>query len=710
MGQSKLELAVGTGQWDAGLKKAQQALNAFTQSQGGLQQALEKDNGDMQKFIQMMGKMESTANTAKGQMNEYKKVLEQLTAQYNQMSDAQKNSIGQDYLKTIESIKVKYQEAKSQVDTFNKSLGDSGESAKGTSGILDQLKDRFTVNVDAVKMFQMGLSAAKAALDVAKDAFFNNEQMLDEWGRSVESAESVYKGFLNSLNTGDISGFLSNINTITQAARDAYDALDELSTFTAFNKANVAGARADLTGAIADYREGTGGKDAVKEASENLIKELETKQKLQEDAYKKVIAKVAAERNVNAEDLLKVMQGKYGSFKELKDLEYTGKRTRIVSAGGTFATGPVMQSITEAVPANERERLAQAVKHLNDTEIDNFQSIAEAAKMTEVEINNQRKMVARVLNGKQGSGSGNSSGSGGGGNRKGGVSTEITYAADSITAMEKEVSELTKLWKDAGAAVRDQYAAQLAEAKLRLDEINGKSKKIMFDSEQAAKQVGFSQGKNAAQTSGLGNIDSFKNFKVDGLTPEALEAANKWMKDMEEGGNKVQKSWKNAASAIGLVGQAMASVKDPAAQIASTVAMAIANIAMAYSETLAKDKTNKSNIWYFIATAAAAMVSMTTTIASIHSATGYAQGGEIKGNSYSGDNIAGLVDGKQLVGLNAGEIVLNQAQQANVAHGLQGAGGNLHLEGILQGENILISTNRTAKRKGYGELMFWQGG
>ena len=101
---------------------------------------------------------------------------------------------------------------------------------------------------------------------------------------------------------------------------------------------------------------------------------------------------------------------------------------------------------------------------------------------------------------------------------------------------------------------------------------------------------------------------------------------------------------------------------------------------------------------------------MATTIGTVHSLTGYAEGGEIKGNSYSGDNIAGLVDGKQLIGLNAGEIVLNQAQQANVAHGLQGAGGNLHLEGILQGENILISTNRTAKRKGYGELMFWQGG
>ena len=124
MAQSKLELAVGTGQWDAGLKKAQQALNNFTQAQGGLQQALEKDNGDMQKFIQMMGKMDSTANTSKGQMNDYKKVLEQLTAQYNQMSDAQRKSIGQDYLQTIDALKQKFAQAKQQVDDFNRSLGE----------------------------------------------------------------------------------------------------------------------------------------------------------------------------------------------------------------------------------------------------------------------------------------------------------------------------------------------------------------------------------------------------------------------------------------------------------------------------------------------------------------------------------------------------------------------------------------------------------
>ena len=698
MADSILRLKVESQEYDNKLKRAAEGLQRYADGCRKAGGTLTQLDDGVEDFVRELGKMETVSRSAKGSINEMTKAFTDLSVQYNKLTDEEKNSpFGKALAQSLETLKGRIQEGNNELKTISGSINDTG-------GFLNTLKDKFTINIDALKLFNAGVTAAKAALDVAKDAFFNNEQMLDEWGRTVESVESVYKGFLNSLNTGDISGFLSNINTITQAARDAYDALDELATFTAFNRANVAGARADLTGAIADYREGTGGKDAVSEASEILIKELETKQKLQAEAYKKVIAKVAAERNVNSDDLLKVMQGNYGSFKELKDLEYTGKKTRIVSAGGTFASGPVMQTITEAVPANERERLAQAVKHLNDTEIDNFQSIAEAAKMTQVEINNQRKMVARVLNGKQG---GNGSGSGGGGGRNGGVSTEITYATDSITAMEKEVSELTKLWKDAGAAVRDQYAAQLAEAQLRLDTITGKNKKIAFDSEQAAKQVDIARGKNTAQTSGLGNIMS--NFDVGtGLSPEAIAAANQWINDMVDGGQKVQNSWKNAATAISLVGTAMSSVKDPAAQIASTVAMAIANIAMAYSETLAKDKTNKSNIWYFIATAAAAMVSMATTISSIHSATGYAQGGMIKGNSYSGDNVGGLVDGSQLVGLNAGEIVLNQAQQSNVAHGLQGgAFGGMHLTARLDGKDLLLSIDRTGQTLGYGQLVFF---
>ena len=127
------------------------------------------------------------------------------------------------------------------------------ESNQYESGIRQAQKswNDFTkgIGMSAAKFTAVGaaIGATTAALKVARDAFFKNEQQLDEWNRAVESSKSVYSGFLNALNTGDISGFLSNINTITEAARAAYDALDELSTFNAFNQIQTQKSRTGFT-------------------------------------------------------------------------------------------------------------------------------------------------------------------------------------------------------------------------------------------------------------------------------------------------------------------------------------------------------------------------------------------------------------------------------------------------------------------------------
>ena len=94
MAKSVLELAVGTGQWDAGLKKAKNALDNFTQANGGLQKALATDSDKMQQFVKMMGQMDSTAKTAKGQINDYKRAVEQLTMQDTRMTEALKAAVG----------------------------------------------------------------------------------------------------------------------------------------------------------------------------------------------------------------------------------------------------------------------------------------------------------------------------------------------------------------------------------------------------------------------------------------------------------------------------------------------------------------------------------------------------------------------------------------------------------------------------------------
>lgn len=140
-----------------------------------------------------------------------------------------------------------------------------------------------------------------------------------------------------------------------------------------------------------------------------------------------------------------------------------------------------------------------------------------------------------------------------------------------------------------------------------------------------------------------------------------------------------------------------------------TIGQAIATIALAYAETLARDKS-KSNVWQFIATAAAAMISMATTISSIHSSTGYAQGGIVDGRgggfvggtAYSGDNIGN-------VRLDSGELVLNKSQQANLASQLRDSQQQpMRIVGVVKGENIALMLDNYGKASGRGELAFWK--
>ena len=141
MAKSALELAVETGKWDAGLKKAKSALDSFTEANGGLQKALAGDSSKMQQFVRMMGQTESTAKTAKGQMNDYKNSIEALTMQYNRMTDAQKKTIGQDYLHAIDQMKQKYQGVAEEVQKINQSLKSMPEPASMSGGgVMNNLK------------------------------------------------------------------------------------------------------------------------------------------------------------------------------------------------------------------------------------------------------------------------------------------------------------------------------------------------------------------------------------------------------------------------------------------------------------------------------------------------------------------------------------------------------------------------------------------
>ena len=158
---------------------------------------------------------------------------------------------------------------------------------------------------------------------------------------------------------------------------------------------------------------------------------------------------------------------------------------------------------------------------------------------------------------------------------------------------------------------------------------------------------------------------------------------------------------KDAASMVNTLGSALSAIEDPGAKVAATVAQAIATIAVAYSDALAKDQSSKFNIWSFIASAAAATVSMATTIASIHKATGYERGGVVQGNTYSNDQIPAM--------LNAGETVLTRAQAGVLSSVLSDGrnnGGGAYSTPYVSGDKIVLGINNYAKKQGWGELVF----
>ena len=662
MADSILRLKVESQEYDNKLKQAANGLTRYVdqcRKVGGTLEVVEKDTLD---YVRALGQMDTTSRTATGKLAEMKKTFTELSAQYKQMTDAEKASpFGKALSQSLDQLKGRIRDGKSQLDDINNSINGGG----GLTGALDAVAGKFGLSIDQVTKFGGVVGVATTALNVAKDAFFNNEEQLDEWGRVVESSHSLYTGFLNALNTGDISGYLSNISQIVQAARDAYDALDNLGTYNAFNQINVERTRTNMTESIADYRGGKGTKETVKEAGEAYKKELQDRKRLENDAYLAAVKRVAAERGVSAKDLTDALSGTYGHYQDLKNVQPTGVRQTVVGSGMFARTG------TETFAQTQQEKLGEALRHLNDTELQSLQALGAQAQRTGNEIAQVDKQLTRVLNGKT-PGSSNSTV-----NRRSGVvsKTTPTFAADSIAAQAKLVSDLTKKWNEAGEDMRTGYLYQLIEAENKL--------KSMKDEQKALRDMTTWGDLKGAPVTGLGESS------LSGKSLKDLQGVKLELKLPKE---------KTEASLTKEVGNMAGGISQ---MVGSMEALGI-ELPEGMKDVL-NGVTSLISIVSGIATILTAIEALTAADTIIPFARGgvvHAANGFVQGNNYSGDMIPAA--------LNAGELVLNKAQQGNLASQLQGAGfGGVNMVGEISGEAIKIVLNRHLKRTGQGEIVTW---
>ena len=631
-------------------------------------------------FIKSLGKMETKATSARGKIAEMSKAFTELSLQYRRMTEEEKNSpAGKALAASLDQLRARIKSSKSELASVEGQLTGVGDALK-------QLGNKMGIPMNLFTKMGPVLAAAGAAAKVAKDAFNANEAAVDQWGRAVQSAQSVYEGFLTALNTGDISGYLSRIDDIISAARKAYDELDRLGTMKTIQSPQMSRRQAEndrlrmmiMTRRYIAPLDGSAGISGMKNGE--LLSDTQVKQFEQDlrDGIQKIVSLIENEINQST----KAIEAEYSkqalklgisledfkkgtsSMAELDKMIELGNKYYEFEKAHTIST--TSQSITGSTTTYTRDNAVNPyagyekwnVFRVDGDAYKNLVQLIQQRDQQMIQAYSMQSQAYRTINRAEGIST-----------RNGASSAAVATTAQAlepgtIKAQEAEVARLTELWKYAGDAVRDNYYKQLKLAEAYLEEMKKPLQEIHAQLTFDVQPIEV-------------NIDT-----------SSLSVAKNDAKTLEN-------SWSAAAGAVSSIGSALQQIDDPTAKVAGIVAQAVANVAAGLGQMLATPQST-SQSWGWIALAASGTATMIATIAAIKSATSenhYANGGIVSGNSLSGDNVPAM--------LNSGEVVLNTAQTGRLASAMtQNPMGNLNLTATLSGETIRLALQNNALRRG----------
>ena len=231
MAESIVRLRVESQEFESKLKRASQELLAMAENARRTGATFAIADKEELAFVSSLGQLQTSARSARGSIAEMTKAFQDLSMHYRSLTDEEKAApYGQELKKSLEQLQNRINDGKKALGEINGTIGESKNKTDILSGAVNDLAGKFGLSVPKLGAMSVAIAGVTGALKVAKDAFFASEANIDEWGRTVDASKAVYDGFLTSLNTGDISGFLQRIDQIISAARKAYDELDRLGT------------------------------------------------------------------------------------------------------------------------------------------------------------------------------------------------------------------------------------------------------------------------------------------------------------------------------------------------------------------------------------------------------------------------------------------------------------------------------------------------
>ena len=729
MANSLLKLTVESSEYDAKLKKAAEGIRHLADvahKSGGDLAGLDKAELD---FIKSLGEMETKSRSAAGQVRELESTYKELKVIYDQLNEVEKADEGGKALAaSLEQLKQRAQEAKKSLDDASKSLQQNEGEGKKTSGVLEQLASKFTVNIDALKLFNVGLQAAKVALDVAKDAFFASEATVDEWGRTMQSAESLYQGFLTAINNGDISGYLNNMDSIVRAAREAYNAMDTLQTMKTiqspqFSKQEAENNRIRMmiqTGkwiSAGDGRKSPLGLKDGDQLTPAMIRTLErqlqggmqtivslTKNELKQtgvaiDKYYDSLAKQ------NGMSMKEFRQGtsNWDAFSEkMAGYEHYKKWNAQAQADFARQGGRGNVNFDASNPYLQYKKWGTfRVDKMGENSYNDLTNLIKQQQQQQSQMYSNMGQAYRTMNRAEGITVKGIMG-GGSGSGKGGTTTATTYAEDSIAAVQAQLSELNKQFNEVGETERHSLVGPIVELEAKL--------KQMKDDAQWMKDLAMGKYsgegdfrnsmKDAASVRFNTTLDDMvkdgKDKAKSGtmlLSDKAMTVVTKQIKDATKPQKKEEKS---AVDVMSQMNSGINQIVGGIEGLGITIPEELSGILGGINSMLSV----LQGITVLVQ-GIAAMQEIGTFLGIFHNGgvvPHAANGYYVPGNHYSNDVTPILA--------NAGELILNKAAQGNLASQLQETGlSNLNLTATIRGEQIRLAVNNNGKRTGRGEMV-----
>ena len=740
MAESIVRLRVESQEFESKLKRASQELLAMAENARRTGATFAIADKEELAFVSSLGQLQTSARSAKGSIAEMTKAFQDLSMHYRSLTDEEKAApYGQELKKSLEQLQNRINDGKQALGEINGTIGESKNKTDILSGAVEDLAGKFGLSVPKLGAMSVAIAGVTGALKVAKDAFFASEANIDEWGRTVDASKAVYEGFLTSLNTGDISGFLQRIDQIISAAREAYDELDRLGTQRTIDSPRLNAQRAENERFRAILRTGRyiaptdGRAPSMKEGKVLTQTQLETVSRMLENGMKNVnnitkseIQQIRASINAlykkEAANLgMSLTEFKKGTssmsalderiagynnyVKTQRDIDMAKRSVAIASAEGLTVDEKTYEKARQTNPY-ERYKAWGVFKDDSETMTKITELVTQMTNL-QTQVTNTTAQGYRNINRIEGITVG--------GGRSGRVGTSAPdVVIDPLAGIKFQQTEFD------GGVMSSEFNSMVTELaakyfKETFDEsirnMDPESVKNMMQTTETVNDVFKNVDMNKPAPKKQDNRDAKEKTKETdeiGKAAKAFGAMNNIMGALQNMGVKVPEGLQKAMNVMQSLISAIQSVQtivqmfSTSSQAANTAAVTANTGALIAMQGALAANTTINAIPFLAGGGVAGKVVNSKRFAHGGMVSGIskrAANGFVGGNNYSGDLIP--------IAVNSGELILNRAQQGNIASQLtQGSGiANLSLEKVITGEDIRIVLNNNKRRRSRGEYL-----